>query len=86
MGSDGCCSVGHWLDLTRGFVEDGARQIAYISGRHRNVYPCGVDGISPIPEIAAEFRDQATALHQELGGAGFRVALAEYDPCLPNAA
>ena len=78
------CSVGHWLDLTRGFVEDVLAQgkLPILVGGTGMYIRAALDGISPIPEIAAEFRDQATALHQELGGAGFRTALAEYDPVL----
>jgi tRNA dimethylallyltransferase len=37
-------------------------------------------GLAEVPDIPAEIRDEAAALHRELGGAGFRRLLAESDP------
>jgi tRNA dimethylallyltransferase len=39
-----------------------------------------LSGISPIPDIPAEIRAEAIALHRGLGGAEFRRRLAELDP------
>jgi tRNA dimethylallyltransferase len=37
-------------------------------------------GLAPLPEIPERVRDEAAALHRELGGAVFRERLAELDP------
>jgi tRNA dimethylallyltransferase len=37
-------------------------------------------GLAEVPDIPAEIRDEAAALHRELGGAKFRRRLAEHDP------
>jgi tRNA dimethylallyltransferase len=37
-------------------------------------------GLAEVPDIPAEIRDEAAALHRELGGGEFRRRLAEHDP------
>ena len=37
-------------------------------------------GLAPIPDISHEIRNEAAALYQRLGGAGFREELARHDP------
>jgi tRNA dimethylallyltransferase len=39
-----------------------------------------IEGLSPVPPADEAARSEATALYAELGGAGFRAALAERDP------
>ena len=76
------CSVGHWLDLTRAYGADiiCRDHIPILVGGTGMYIRAALEGISPIPDIDPQYRDAATALHAKLGGAGFRKALADYDP------
>ena len=78
------CSVGRWLDLTRGYVRDVVDdgQVPILVGGTGMYIRAAMEGISPLPDIEPEYRDQATEMHQMMGGATFRAALAERDPVL----
>lgn len=78
------CSVGHWLTLTRGFIQEAIDhgKVPILVGGTGMYIRAALEGISPIPDIGPEFREDATRLHQELGGAGFRQKLRDYDPKL----
>jgi tRNA dimethylallyltransferase len=78
------CSVGRWLGLTRSYIDAVVKNAAVpiLCGGTGMYIRAAMDGISPIPDIAPEIRDRATAMHAQLGGAEFRQALAEHDPVL----
>ena len=74
------CSVGRWLDLTRDYVRDVVDdgQVPILVGGTGMYIRAAMEGISPLPDIEPEYRDQATEMHQMMGGAmGFA-------PRLPN--
>ena len=78
------CSVARWLDLTRDLVaaihERGKAPI--LVGGTGMYIRAAIEGISPMPDIAPEYRDAASQQYDEMGGADFRHALAEKDPVL----
>ncbi len=78
------CSVGGWLELTRGYIDDvlALDKVPVLVGGTGMYIRAAMDGISPIPDIPNEVRQNATEMHDELGGAMFRAALAEQDPVL----
>ena len=78
------CSVGHWLNLSRGYVDDILKRghIPILVGGTGMYIRAALDGISSIPDIDDDYRKQATAMHTRLGGAAFRKVLAEHDPTL----
>ena len=78
------CSVARWLDLTRDIVGDihARGKIPILIGGTGMYLRAAMDGISPIPEIEPQYRDQASAQYDDMGGAAFRQALAEKDPVL----
>lgn len=80
------CSVGHWLNLSRGYVDDILSRgcVPIMVGGTGMYIRTALEGISPIPIIDDIYRRQATSLHDKLGGTGFRQALAEYDPELAS--
>ena len=78
------CSVARWLDLTRGVVADihARGNIPILIGGTGMYIRAAMDGISPIPEIAPEYRAAAADQYDTMGGALFRQALHEKDPIL----
>jgi tRNA dimethylallyltransferase len=78
------CSVGRWLGLTRSYIKAilEKRAVPILCGGTGMYIRAAMEGISPVPDIAPDIRDEATAMHQQLGGGKFRQALAEYDPVL----
>ena len=78
------CSVARWLDLTRDIVGDihARGKTPILIGGTGMYLRAAMDGISPIPEIEPQYRDQASAQYDDMGGAAFRQALAEKDPVL----
>lgn len=76
------CSAGQWRELAM-------REIAAAHAAGKYPVVCGGtgfylkalrEGLSPIPDIPPECRARATALHAELGSAGFHAHLAARDP------
>ncbi len=78
------CSVGHWLKVTQGYVSDCRRRgkIPVLVGGTGMYIRAAMEGISPIPDIDAAYRKQATTMLAALGGGAFRRELGEYDPVL----
>lgn len=75
-------SVGRWLTLTQDYVNAvlGRGHIPILVGGTGLYVRTALEGISPIPDIDAAYREEATALHKKLGGTAFRKTLAGYDP------
>lgn len=80
------CSVGRWLGLTRGYLREvwGRGHVPVLVGGTGMYIRAALEGISPMPEIDAAVRDQATAMLRQLGGAAFRRKLMELDPVLAS--
>lgn len=75
------CSVGRWLELIRKIATDirGRGRIPILVGGTGMYIRAALFGISSIPDVADDIRQQATALHRDKGGAGFRAELAKHD-------
>jgi len=76
------CSVGRWCDMAvreiKASFETGRLPIV-VGGT--GMYRKGlVEGLSPIPDIAPTFRDQAVARHAALGAQAFKAEVAKLDP------
>ncbi|GAB6053521.1 tRNA (adenosine(37)-N6)-dimethylallyltransferase MiaA [Magnetospira thiophila] len=76
------CSVAHWLDLALSEI-----QLCWESGRlpllvgGTGLYlKALVEGLSPIPAVDDGVRQEASSLFDDLGGAAFRLHLADLDP------
>jgi tRNA dimethylallyltransferase len=80
------CSVGRWLELTRGYVEaiHGRGGIPILVGGTGMYIGAALHGLSPIPDIPQHYRDTAIAWFNESGGAGFRQELMKRDPVLAS--
>ncbi|MCE2517288.1 MAG: tRNA (adenosine(37)-N6)-dimethylallyltransferase MiaA [Alphaproteobacteria bacterium] len=78
------CSVGRWMELTRGYIEEIWRRggVPILVGGTGMYIRAALEGISPMPDIDPKFRDQATAMLAAMGGAGFRAELMARDPVL----
>jgi tRNA dimethylallyltransferase len=75
-------SVARWRDLAAAAIaaaRDAGRLPILVGGTGLYLRAL-LSGISPIPDIPAEIRDEATAIHRRLGGPEFRRRLAELDP------
>jgi tRNA dimethylallyltransferase len=75
-------SVAMWLDMAatemRGAWEAGKTPI--IIGGTGMYLNAGLCGLASIPDVPRNIHDNAVTLHAEIGGAGFRQALAALDP------
>ncbi|CCQ73490.1 tRNA (adenosine(37)-N6)-dimethylallyltransferase MiaA [Magnetospira sp. QH-2] len=76
------CSVARWLDLAlpeicQAWAEDMVPLLVGGTGMYLQAL---VKGLSPIPEVPAAVREQATVLLDQLGGAVFREKLRRLDP------
>jgi len=74
-------SVARWRDLAAAEIaraRDTGRLPILVGGTGLYLRAL-LSGISPIPDIPAEIRNEAIALHRGLGGAEFRRRLAEFD-------
>ncbi len=75
------CSVGRWLTMALGEIRAAwaAGQLPLVVGGTGLYLKALLEGLAPIPDVPAEFRAQATALHLKLGGEAFREKLASLD-------
>ncbi len=75
-------SVGAWRDraLTEIAAATTAERLPIVVGGTGLYLRALQHGLAPFPEIPERIRDEAAALHQELGGARFRERLAALDP------
>lgn len=82
LAADDPCSVGRWLDLALGEIKaawaDG--RLPLVVGGTGLYLKALLEGLAPVPHVPAQFREQATALHQRLGGEAFHEQLASLDP------
>lgn len=76
------CSVGRWLELAVAEIQGAwaQGQLPLVVGGTGMYIKALMEGLAPIPEVPAEARQQATALHSELGGERFKEKLRELDP------
>jgi len=76
------CSAGRWCDLAVAEIEACFRagRLPVLVGGTGMYLKALVEGLSPIPDIDAKFRDQATALHTELGAERFWAEVEKLDP------
>src|SRR5262249_14946455 len=76
------CSAARWLDLAEAEIEAarGEGRLPVLVGGTGLYLKALLRGLAPVPEIPAEVRRAARALHAEIGGDRFHVAVAERDP------
>ena len=77
-----CCSVGRWLGLAWGEIEDAwsAGRLPIVIGGTGLYLKALLAGLAEVPPVPAEIRAQAEALYAEVGGEAFRRELARLDP------
>lgn len=80
--ADAACSVGHWLELAvRAVAETRAMgRLPVVVGGTGLYLKALMEGLAEIPDVPRPVRDEACALHAELGGEAFRARLADLDP------
>ena len=76
------CSVGRWraLALAEIAAARAAGRLPLLVGGSGLYLRALLEGLAPVPPVAASLRDEARALHARLGGEAFHAALAELDP------
>ncbi len=78
------CSAGRWRVMALAEIEAARAQglVPIVVGGTGLYLRALTDGLDPVPEVPEAARAKARALHRELGGAGFRAALARRDPAI----
>lgn len=76
------CSAARWLALAEIEIAAATRdgRLPVVVGGTGLYLKALLRGLAPVPEIRAEVRRTARALHKEVGGERFHAALAERDP------
>lgn len=76
------CSMGQWREMALNKIQDVNQRgkLAIITGGTGLYLKALLHGISPIPEIPPEIRDQTRALHKEIGNPAFHALLFQKDP------
>jgi len=76
------CSVGRWCAMAVAEIEAcfEAGRLPVLVGGTGMYLKSLVEGLSPIPAIEPQFRDQATALHAKLGADAFWAEVEKLDP------
>jgi tRNA dimethylallyltransferase len=76
------CSAARWLGLAEVEIAAAARdgRLPVVVGGTGLYLKALLRGLAPVPEIPAEMRRAARALHKEIGGERFHAALAVRDP------
>jgi tRNA dimethylallyltransferase len=72
------CSAARWREMA--LAEIAAAPLPIVVGGTGLYLRALLEGLAPVPEIPAEIREAARALHRALGGAAFRERLAARDP------
>ncbi|NQU55942.1 MAG: tRNA (adenosine(37)-N6)-dimethylallyltransferase MiaA [Rhodospirillales bacterium] len=82
LAADDPCSVGRWLEMALAEIRAAwaAEKLPLVVGGTGLYLKALLEGLAPIPDVPAQFRAQATALHQDLGGEAFHEQLAHLDP------
>ena len=75
------CSAARWLALAEIEIAAAAREgrLPVVVGGTGLYLKALLRGLAPVPEIPADVRSAARALHKEIGGERFHAALAERD-------
>ncbi len=78
------CSAGRWRDLALKETEQAlaAGRLPIVVGGTGLYLRSLMRGMASIPEVAPQFRQQASDLHRRIGGEAFHQALAERDPAM----
>jgi tRNA dimethylallyltransferase len=76
------CSAGRWSALAAGAISEAhdADRLPIVAGGTGFYIKALIDGLSAIPEVPADTRAEAMALHARLGGEAFHAELARIDP------
>jgi tRNA dimethylallyltransferase len=76
------CSAGRWRDLALAEIAAAraAGRVPILAGGTGLYLRALLNGLAPVPPIPTALRDEARALHANLGGEAFRRALAARDP------
>jgi tRNA dimethylallyltransferase len=76
------CSAGRWRGLALAEIAAAreAGRVPVVTGGSGLYLRALLEGLAPVPPVAAALRAEARALHARLGGEGFRRALAARDP------
>ena len=78
------CSAGRWrvMALAEIAAARGEGRLPIVTGGTGLYLRALLEGLDPVPVIPEPIRDQARALHDELGGPAFHAVLAERDPAM----
>ncbi len=78
------CSAGRWrvMALAEIAAAHAEGKLPIVTGGTGLYLRALVEGLSPVPEVPAAIRDQAKALHRDLGAEKFHTALAARDPVM----
>ena len=76
------CSAGRWVDMAVTEIEAawGEGRLPIVVGGTGMYLQALTEGMSPIPDIPADVRDQARARYDELGAEAFHDEVAQLDP------
>jgi len=77
-------SAGRWADMAVAAIDaiNGRNKVAIVTGGTGLYFKALEDGLSPIPDIPLELREQASARREEIGAAAFRAAVIANDPAM----
>lgn len=78
LSPDDACSAARWRDMA--LAEIRAADVPVVAGGTGFYISTLLNGLSPIPEIPASFRDAAIALQKEIGTEALHARLKERDP------
>ena len=78
------CSAGRWRDMAAAEIEAAwsDQRLPIVVGGTGLYLKALTEGLSPIPDIPAAARKQATDLFEQLGDAAFHAELAKRDPAM----
>lgn len=78
------CSAGTWREIVQPLIQETVREgkTPIIVGGSGLYIKALTDGLSPMPDVPQDIRDQAVALQKELGNPAFYEALKKRDPIM----
>ena len=78
------CSAGRWRDLALNEIEQAraAGRLPIVVGGTGLYLRSLMSGMASIPEVAPQFRREASDMHRRIGGQAFHKALADRDPAM----
>ena len=76
------CSAGRWSEMAVAEIKAcfAHNRLPILAGGTGMYLKSLVEGLSPIPDVPGDIREQARALHEKLGGEAFRDEVAKLDP------